>query len=48
MVQGFCSSFPLLFALVVNKEVTVANVWDASGDLGVGTPVSLDPLMIES
>ena len=36
-----------LFALVVNKEATMADVWDDSGVVGAGgTLVLLDPLMM--
>ena len=37
------------FALVVDKEVWVVDIWDslAKGGRGDGTLASLDPLMIE-
>ena len=43
-----CVSFPSLFALSVDKEAWVADIWDplAEGGWGVGTPVFQELSMI--
>ena len=42
-------SFPSLFALSVDKEAWVADIWDplAQGGWGVGIPIFQEPSMIE-
>ena len=46
---SFVCPFCHFFALVIDKEVWVVDIWDslAKGGRGDGTLASLDPLMIE-
>ena len=41
--EAFSFSYPALFALVANKEVFVANVWEPSREGGVWTPCFVRP-----
>ena len=39
-----CSTYPSLFNLALNKEATVADIWDSGRGVGCWSPTFLRPL----